>query len=135
MIQQMVKQQVNPKIDHLNKSTTQMDTGSREVPKHHSTSDIIGDLTAGIRATGTSKVNYQELVGLACYTSVIEPKNIQQALEDEFWLMAMEDELAQFTRNKVWELVAKPSNVNILGTKWIFKNKSNEPGNIIRNKA
>lgn len=49
--------------------------------------------------------------------------------------MAMQKELNQFKRNDVWYLVKKPNDKNIIGTKWIFKNKMNEPGTIIRNNA
>jgi hypothetical protein len=47
----------------------------------------------------------------------------------------MHDELHQFSRNDVWTLVSRPSDQNIIGTKWIFKNKSVEHGTVIRNKA
>ncbi|KAK6150694.1 hypothetical protein DH2020_015626 [Rehmannia glutinosa] len=47
----------------------------------------------------------------------------------------MQDELDQFAKNDVWYLVPRPDNVNVIGTKWIFKNKTDESGNIVRNKA
>jgi hypothetical protein len=47
----------------------------------------------------------------------------------------MHDELHQFSPNDVWNLVSRPSNPNIIGTKWIFKNKSDEHGTVIQNKA
>jgi hypothetical protein len=47
----------------------------------------------------------------------------------------MHDELHQFTRNDVWTLVPRPTDHNIIGTKWIFKNKSEEHGTLVRNKA
>ncbi|CAM8878671.1 unnamed protein product [Rhodiola kirilowii] len=47
----------------------------------------------------------------------------------------MQEELGEFTRNNVWDLIPCPSGVNIIGTKWIFKNKTDESGNITRNKA
>jgi hypothetical protein len=47
----------------------------------------------------------------------------------------MHDELHQFTRNDVWTLVPRPVEQNIIGTKWIFKNKTDEHGTVIRNKA
>ena len=47
----------------------------------------------------------------------------------------MHEELGQFVRNDVWTLVPRPNNVNVIGTKWIFKNKSDEYGTITRNKA
>jgi hypothetical protein len=48
---------------------------------------------------------------------------------------AMHDELYQFTRNDVWTLVPHPTEHNIIGTKWIFKNKTDEHGTMVRNKA
>ena len=47
----------------------------------------------------------------------------------------MQEELNQFERNNVWELVEKPKNYPIIGTKWVFRNKLDEHGIIIRNKA
>ncbi|CAM8885294.1 unnamed protein product [Rhodiola kirilowii] len=47
----------------------------------------------------------------------------------------MQEELEEFARNDVWDLVPRPDGVNVIGTKWIFKNKSDASGNITRNKA
>lgn len=47
----------------------------------------------------------------------------------------MQEELLEFDRNEVCEMVPKPENVNVIGTKWIFRNKTDESGNIIRNMA
>lgn len=47
----------------------------------------------------------------------------------------MHDELAQFGRNGMWDLVPSPSDANIIGTKWIFRNKTDEHGSTARNKA
>ena len=47
----------------------------------------------------------------------------------------MHDELLQFQMNDVWTLVPKPKGEHIIGTKWIFRNKTDEEGNVIRNKA
>ena len=60
-----------------------------------------------------------------------------EALEDQDWLLAMHDELNNFERNKVWTLVERPKdkNVNIIGAKWIFKNKQDANGIVVRNKA
>jgi len=69
------------------------------------------------------------------FVSEIEPANIEEAETDEFWLMAMEEELNQFERNNVWTLVHRPTHQSIIGTKWIFRNKKDEKGIIIRNKA
>ncbi len=47
----------------------------------------------------------------------------------------MQEELNNFRRNEVWTLVERPSDHPIVGTKWIFKNKLDENGIIVRNKA
>ena len=47
----------------------------------------------------------------------------------------MQEELGQFTRNEMWDLVPRPKDANVIRTKWIFKNKTDEKGNISRNKA
>ena len=47
----------------------------------------------------------------------------------------MHEELNQLVRNDVWELAPRPENVHVIGTKWIFKNKTDEDGEIIRNKS
>ena len=47
----------------------------------------------------------------------------------------MQEELNQFERNKVWELVPKPEHQSIIGTKWVFRNKMDESNVVVRNKA
>ena len=66
---------------------------------------------------------------------VIEPATVDEALSDDGWLLAMQEELSQFQRNDVWDLVPKPHQKNIIGTKWVFRNKLNEQGEVVRNKA
>ncbi|XP_052291943.1 uncharacterized protein LOC127900768, partial [Citrus sinensis] len=65
----------------------------------------------------------------------IEPKSFEDAENDESWIMAMQEELNQFERNNVWELVPKPEHQSIIGTKWVFRNKMDESGVVVRNKA
>jgi len=66
---------------------------------------------------------------------MIEPTKVDEALTDDGWILAMQDELNQFKRNDAWDLVPKPEHKNIIGTKWVFRNKLNEQGEVIRNKA
>ncbi|GJT06392.1 retrovirus-related pol polyprotein from transposon TNT 1-94 [Tanacetum coccineum] len=65
----------------------------------------------------------------------IEPKNVNEALGDESWIVAMQEELNQFIANDVWELVPQPKNMTVIGTKWVFRNKLDENGIVSRNKA
>ncbi|GJX22703.1 putative ribonuclease H-like domain-containing protein [Tanacetum coccineum] len=67
--------------------------------------------------------------------SKIEPKKISQALEDESWVDAMQEELLQFKIQKVWILVDLPLGKKAIGTKWVYRNKKDERGVVVRNKA
>ncbi|XP_075475642.1 putative mitochondrial protein AtMg00820 [Primulina tabacum] len=69
------------------------------------------------------------------FVSQIEPKKIDDALLDTNWIEAMQEELNQFERSKVWHIVPRPNNTHVLGTRWVFRNKMVENGLIIRNKA
>jgi hypothetical protein len=59
---------------------------------------------------------------------------VEDALRDSDWVLAMQEELNNFTRNEVWHLVPRP-NQNVVGTKWAFRNKQDEHGVVTRNKA
>ena len=74
-------------------------------------------------------------VSYSCYLSQVKPTKVEEALQDESWVEAMHDELLQFQRNDVWTLVPTPEGKHIIGTKWIFDNRTYEEGNIICNKA
>jgi hypothetical protein len=70
------------------------------------------------------------------YISCAEPQKVFEALEDPYWVEAMYEELNNFERNKVWSLVKKPKDCpNVIGTKWIFKNKQDANEIVVRNKA
>ncbi|KAL6342200.1 hypothetical protein AAG906_006814 [Vitis piasezkii] len=60
---------------------------------------------------------------------------IIDALVDENWMIVMQEELNQFERSEVWELVPRPQNQSVIGTRWVFRNKMDENGIIIRNKV
>jgi hypothetical protein len=68
------------------------------------------------------------------FVSSIEPHKVEEALQDSDWVVAMQEELNNFTRNEVWHLVPRP-NQNVVGTKWVFCNKQDEHGVVTRNKA
>ena len=57
------------------------------------------------------------------FISLVEPKNIGEALKDDDWIQAMQEELNQFESNKVWTLVPRPEDRHIIGTRWVFRNK------------
>ncbi|GKA69040.1 retrovirus-related pol polyprotein from transposon TNT 1-94 [Tanacetum coccineum] len=66
---------------------------------------------------------------------VIEPKIVNEALGDESWVVAMQEELNQFIANDIWDLVPLPKNQSIIGTKWVYRNKLDENGSVSRNKV
>ncbi|GKA86744.1 retrovirus-related pol polyprotein from transposon TNT 1-94 [Tanacetum coccineum] len=67
--------------------------------------------------------------------STAEPKNIKEAMADSAWIEAMQEELHQFDRLQVWELVDKPFGKTVIKLKWLWKNKKDEDQTVIRNKA
>ena len=71
----------------------------------------------------------------SCYLSQVEPTKVEDALQDESWVEVMHDELPQFQTNDVWTIVPRPEGEHIIGRKWIFRNKTDEEGNVIHNKA
>ncbi|GJT04741.1 retrovirus-related pol polyprotein from transposon TNT 1-94 [Tanacetum coccineum] len=71
----------------------------------------------------------------ALTVSIVEPKNIKEAMADYAWIEAMQKELHQFDILQVWELVDKPFGKNVIKLKWLWKNKKDENQIVIRNKA
>jgi hypothetical protein len=67
--------------------------------------------------------------------SFTEPKKIEEVLRDADWVNATHEELNNFTKNQVYELVKRPKNHNVIGTKWVFRNKQDQDGIVVRNKA
>jgi hypothetical protein len=53
--------------------------------------------------------------------STIEPSIFEEANKDEFWNKAMDEKLDQIEKNKTWELVPRPKNKNVIGTKVGFQ--------------
>ncbi|GKA80623.1 retrovirus-related pol polyprotein from transposon TNT 1-94 [Tanacetum coccineum] len=98
--------------------------------KDHPLETVIGSLN---ERTLRSQVQSQS--NFFCFVSSVEPKNIKEAIQDESWTMAMQEELNQFKINDIWSLVPPPSNKIVIGTKWVFKNKLDENGVVSRNKA
>ncbi|GKB00635.1 retrovirus-related pol polyprotein from transposon TNT 1-94 [Tanacetum coccineum] len=98
--------------------------------RNHPLENVIGNLNQRtLRSQAQNQSNF------FCFISTIEPKNVNEALGDESWIVAMQEELNQFVANDVWELVPQPRNMTIIGTKWVFRNKLDENGIVSRNKA
>ncbi|GJR71406.1 putative ribonuclease H-like domain-containing protein [Tanacetum coccineum] len=71
----------------------------------------------------------------ACFLSQEEPKKVIQALNDPSWIEAMQEELLQFKLQQVWTLVDLPYGKRAIGTKWVYRNKKDKRGIVIKNKA
>ncbi|GJW06539.1 retrovirus-related pol polyprotein from transposon TNT 1-94 [Tanacetum coccineum] len=98
--------------------------------RNHPLENVIGNLNQRtLRSQAQNQSNFYYFI------STIEPKNVNEALGDESWIVAMQEELNQFIANDVWELVPQPKNMTIIGTKWVFRNKLDENGIVSRNKA
>nr|GEU47613.1 hypothetical protein [Tanacetum cinerariifolium] len=99
--------------------------------KDHPLHKIIGDPKSSVRTSG-------QLANSCLFSRLlisIEPVNLAKALRDADWVSAMQEELDQFARLKVWRLVPRPEGKTIIKTKWIYKNKKDKSSLVIQNKA
>jgi hypothetical protein len=100
------------------------------IKRDHHVNSILGD----IHKVVTTRSRVAHFCEHYSFVSSIEPYRIEDALRDLDWVVAMQDELNDFTRNEVWHLVPR-HNQNVVGTKWVFCNKQDEHGVVTRNKA
>nr|GEV27203.1 retrovirus-related Pol polyprotein from transposon TNT 1-94 [Tanacetum cinerariifolium] len=98
--------------------------------KNHPLEQVIGNLNQK-----TLRSQAQNHSNFFCFISTIEPKNVNEALRDESWVIAMQEELNQFIANDVWDLVPLPKSHTVIGTNWVYKNKLDKNGIVSRNKA
>nr|GEV36976.1 hypothetical protein [Tanacetum cinerariifolium] len=134
-------------FNNLETSITVNHITTTRVHKDHSVIQIIGDLSSATQTRCMTRVA-KDQGGLsqmfnddfhtymfACFLSQEEPKRVHQTLKDPSWIKAMQDELLQFKMQKVWVLVDLPYGKSAIGTKWVFRNKKDERGVVVRNKA
>nr|GEY41107.1 retrovirus-related Pol polyprotein from transposon TNT 1-94 [Tanacetum cinerariifolium] len=76
-----------------------------------------------------------EMCMFALTVSRTEPKNIKEAMVDSAWIESMQEELHQFDRLDVWELVDRPLCTNVINLKWHWKNKCDEENTVIQKKS
>jgi hypothetical protein len=109
----------------------------REAPSHiqkrHPPHQMIGNLNE--RVTRSSRSAHLSCFLNTLFVALFEPRDVGHALSDSSWVNVMHEELENFERNQIWTLVVPPRDVNVIGTKWIFKNKQGKDGEIVRNKA
>ncbi|GJU97643.1 putative reverse transcriptase domain-containing protein [Tanacetum coccineum] len=92
-------------------------------------------LVSYIQAQQRSNHKDQQHCLFACFLSQFEPRKVSEALEDGSWVEAMQEELLQFKLQQVWVLVDLPNGAKVIGTKWVYRNKKDERGVVVRNKA
>jgi hypothetical protein len=82
----------------------------------HPASRIIGDMN---ERTTRSRFRNNSHFPHAAFVATFEAKDIGPALSDHNWVNLMHEELENFERNQVWELVDPPSGCKPIGTKWV----------------
>lgn len=97
----------------------------------HPIDKIIGDINRGV----FTRLNLKDACLDITFVFQVEPSKVINTLNDDQWILPMQEELNQFEINQVWELSLRPKGKHVIGTKWIFKNKLDENGIIVRNKA
>ncbi|KAJ9544601.1 hypothetical protein OSB04_024308 [Centaurea solstitialis] len=104
--------------------------------KNHPPSLVIGDIQSPMITRKQSKALTDPHSGMiSVFLSQTEPKKALDAMKDPSWIEAMQEELLQFVLQHVWDLVDLPRGHRVIGTKWIFRNKTDERGIVIKNKA
>ncbi|GJR93171.1 putative ribonuclease H-like domain-containing protein [Tanacetum coccineum] len=133
--------------NNLDPSIDVPSTPTLRIHKIHPQSQIIGKSTAGVQTRrklqDSTSNQHQALLSFiykqnrtnhkdqqtclfACFLSQEEPKKVSQALADESWVEAMQEELLQFKLQEVWVLCDLPEGKRVIGTKWVFRNKRDE---------
>ncbi|GJR82238.1 putative ribonuclease H-like domain-containing protein [Tanacetum coccineum] len=140
-------------VDMSNITTTYTvpSTLNTRIHKDHSLDHVIDDVQSGVQTRRMTKTtNEQGFISafyegkthedlhtclFAYFISQEEPKKVIQALKDLSWIEAMQEELLQFKLQQVWTLVDLPYGKRAIGTKWVYMNKKDERGIVIRNKT
>ncbi|GJZ79083.1 hypothetical protein Tco_0643920, partial [Tanacetum coccineum] len=105
-------------------------THNTKIHKDHPIDNVIGDVKSSVQTRRMKKPASEQ-----GFLRDIEPTSITKALSDSSWVEAMQEELLQFKLQKVWILMDLPSGKRAIRTKWVFRNKKNERGIVIRNKV
>ncbi|GJW38678.1 retrovirus-related pol polyprotein from transposon TNT 1-94 [Tanacetum coccineum] len=102
--------------------------------KDHPIANVIRDPSRSVSTRKQLETN-----AMWCYfdafLTLVEPKNFKQAMTEPSWIDAMQEEIHEFVRLEVWELVPCPDKVFLIKLKWIYKVKTDEFGGVLKNKA
>ncbi|KAI3717488.1 hypothetical protein L1987_69133 [Smallanthus sonchifolius] len=149
-----IKQSSSSGTQDMGELSTNLDTNLQEpnvlemrVHKNHPIDIIIGDPHASVqthhRTIAENTSLYAEILDTgimetclhAAFVSQMEPKNVKEALADNCWIEAMQDELSQFQKLHVWDLVDLPRGGQPIGSRWVFKYKTDDRHVVVKNKA
>ncbi|GJX08179.1 putative ribonuclease H-like domain-containing protein [Tanacetum coccineum] len=117
-------EQESPKLNVVGLSVNTVSSNKHDSPEDMFTMGV----SSTLKATHIESFSNEE-------ETEIEPTSIAKALSDSSWVEAMQEELLQFKLQQVWILVDLPNGKKAIGTKWVFRNKKDERGIVIRNKA
>nr|GEV81519.1 integrase, catalytic region, zinc finger, CCHC-type, peptidase aspartic, catalytic [Tanacetum cinerariifolium] len=102
--------------------------------KDHTIANVIRDPSCSV-----STIKQLQTDAMWCYFDAfltsVKPKNFKQAMIKPSWIDAMQEEIHEFERLQVWELVLCPDKVMLIKLKWIYKVKTDEFGGVLKNKA
>ncbi|GJX94927.1 ty3-gypsy retrotransposon protein, partial [Tanacetum coccineum] len=118
-------------IDNTDVHSFQPQSHDYRWTKAHPLEQVCGNPTMPVQ-TRRQLATDPEMCMFALTVSIVEPKNIKEAMADSAWIEAMQDELHQFDRLHVWELVDKPFGKMIIKLKWLWKNKKDEDQIVIQ---
>ncbi|GJY77057.1 retrovirus-related pol polyprotein from transposon TNT 1-94 [Tanacetum coccineum] len=143
--------EVNVAGQHVTTVSPTLKATHVEIHKDHPIKNVIGDVKSSVQTRRMTKPTseqgflsavYEQKTHdtlntclYACFLSQIKPTSIAKILSDLSWVEAMQEELLQFKLNQVWILADLPIGKRVIGIKWVFGNKKNERGIMIRNKA
>nr|GEZ78846.1 hypothetical protein [Tanacetum cinerariifolium] len=102
--------------------------------KDHPLEQVIGNPSQSVRTRRQLELD-AKMCMFVLTVSQTEPKNIKEAMADSAWIESMQEELHQFDRLDIWELVDRPLCTNVINLKWLWKNKRDEENTVIRNKS
>ncbi|GJV41330.1 putative ribonuclease H-like domain-containing protein [Tanacetum coccineum] len=106
-------------------------TPNTRIHKDHSLDHVIGDVQSGVLTRRMIKTTNEQ----GFISAVYEGKTHEDLHTYPSWIEAMQEELLQFKLQQVWTLVDLPHGKRAIGTKWVYMNKKDERGIVIRNKA
>ncbi|KAJ0936201.1 putative RNA-directed DNA polymerase [Helianthus annuus] len=139
---------VDLNINNLGINARVRDVPETRIHDTHSRQNIIGDVQSGVQTRNQLRNN--QIVGLysairesgeqndwsfAYYVCQVKPKSWKEAMKDDSWVEAMQEELQQFQKLGMWKLVDRPPNYKKIGTRWVYRCKKDDRGVVVRNKA